>query len=494
MRTVSRTPVQSRPELWLWAILLIGSIIALFDGARRPFTISEEITSLTYVASKWALFLAVATLPLCIGYARSRSLTVVEGVLCWFALNTAAYAKDFAYLRVPFAPIFVTDIVLTYACASVLWVPRATPNWSRIGLFSLFLLAGVVALLRGLFREQEMIYVLRDFAIPVYALFAIATALVVRSWRSVRCLMMSVAIGAALSAVSGLAWLAMEPGQRRYIAYGVYVLSGLLGTLLAVINRKVPARIGWPLAIALAIGVLLANARTIFVALIAAIALVVVVGVSMNRRESHRARVRVLAALGGTALIVILAAAVTSAGQEMMTRATSELISGVMESDNDANAQFRLLAWEEAVDRFRAEPILGEGFGVPFIFERSGFDVRPHNTYLTVLYKMGILGAGPLLLLVGGFQLHGWRMLRRHRDAPESVWLYIILLAHLTTGMFGALNLMLESPFLSSMFWMTAGLGYRAIELLRAAEAVEQADAPRRFRPLARFDAAAAPV
>jgi len=94
--------------------------------------------------------------------------------------------------------------------------------------------------------------------------------------------------------------------------------------------------------------------------------------------------------------------------------------------------------------------------------------VRPHNTFLTVLYKMGLIGFVPLAFFLGYFHWRGWRTVRAFRHQKESVVLYVLLVGNLAMCQFGLLNLLLESPFFASVFWLTIGIAIRTMHLLRS--------------------------
>src|SRR5204863_4650199 len=91
------------------------------------------------------------------------------------------------------------------------------------------------------------------------------------------------------------------------------------------------------------------------------------------------------------------------AGRDFTTRVADNMASGILHTSDDAFWQFRLTAWKEAWRRFEEYPSAGEGFGIPFNFDIWDNDPRPHNTFLTVLYKMGLLGLLPLLSLLAYF-------------------------------------------------------------------------------------------
>jgi O-antigen ligase len=215
----------------------------------------------------------------------------------------------------------------------------------------------------------------------------------------------------------------------------------------------------------LAMGVFLANARTIYVALGAVLPIMVLIGPAAKLQISRRA-LRLGAGIAVASVFLALAVMQTRAGKALLDMTVTELASGTLHYADDPNAAFRLLAWLEAGNRFAQNPVLGEGFGVPFTFELTSDDVRPHNTFLTILYKMGVLGFLPAMVLLVGFQWKGWSSLRSFHQQPEALFLYVLLLAQLVASVFGCLNLLLESPFLASIYWVILGVGMRVMSLL----------------------------
>ena len=454
---------------WLWAVALAGGVIVLLDGLSRPFTVVQDVAPLTY-EPPWLVFtFAVVTLPLCLLYASRSQIPSHEGLLLWFVLCTVTYIKGFAYVKLPGGPIFVTDLVLGWLLYRIFVWPRwrwiSARSWI-VKLLYAFLAAGTVAAVRGILSGHSILLVFRDSAIVGYAFFFLVGAYVIRNWEGITRLFLFVALGAGLSTLHALSWFLAQPGQRRYIGFGVYVLAALVGTLLLVINRRIPSGWGWALAALFFCGLLLANARTLFVSLGGLALLIFCVGASTQRKIAF-ARLKLAASLAAAGLVSLVLVSQTDAGIAFVERASSELFSGTVEYADDATAQFRFLAWAEALARLAVNPLLGEGYGVPFVFEMSEQDVRPHNSYLTVLYKMGLLGMVPLLMLLGYFHWQGWRSFLFHRKHKRAVLLYAVLLAHLAMCMYGGFNTLLESPYLAAVFWILMGVGYRAMALLR---------------------------
>jgi O-antigen ligase len=218
----------------------------------------------------------------------------------------------------------------------------------------------------------------------------------------------------------------------------------------------------------LCIGLMLANARSLFVSL----AILLLVGLVGGRLVHHKIRLAHLVSIFLTAVVMVSLAAFvflrTEAGRDFAERSTEELASGVLNSGEDPNWQFRLSAWKEAWRRFEEYPLAGEGFGVPFTFEGLPFDndPRPHNTFLTVLYKMGVIGFLPLLALLVYFFWSTIGAAHCNLGSRRVALLQIVVLAQLAFLLYGAANLMLESPFLAALFWATCGLGLRIVRML----------------------------
>jgi O-antigen ligase len=457
---------------WLILIVLVGGVIALADGLTRV-PIVESAASwngpLEYEPYLGAVFFASATFPLMIAYICKARVSLTEGIFLWFVFCTAAYTRDFSYVHWPGVPLFVTNVVLLILFFSVYLSarPRHARRFLPVNiLLLLFLGAGALSALRGLWGHQDAVLVLRDSALVVYSIFVLLVQQLFRSWLSIKRLAVWFLLGAALSAMSGLGWFIAAPGERHFIYYGVYVLISLIGILLAIANRLVRPIVGWIFAGLLCLALLLANARSLFISFAVLLFVSLLAGLwgcSTIRFARFVATLVMAAILVGFVSFLSLR---THVGQDFTSRAANELASGVLHSDDDPYWQFRLLAWKEAWRRFERNPLVGEGFGVPFVFELADVDVRPHNTFLTVLYKMGVIGFLPLLgLLVYFFWLVA-RAVRRNLEIRRVAFLQIAFLAQGAFCCFGAANLMLESPFLASLFWAVMGLGLRMIEML----------------------------
>jgi O-antigen ligase len=474
-RVLIRRQIQGRIiNIWLLLIAVLGAVIAIADGLTRTPVLEREAYwngPLEYQPYLGAVLLAGLTLALMFGYVRHAGISVTEGFFLWFVFCTTAYTRDFSYIHWPGTPFFVTEIVLVLLFLSIFVLARSRDVHVPLSVnvfLAMLVAAGALSAVRGFLQHSEPILVLRDAALVVYPLFLHVAHHLFRSWLSIKRMAVWFLLGTSLSVLNGLSWFIVAPGERHLIYYGIYVLISLTGILLAIANQLVKPLYGWLLAAAFCIGLILANARTLYVALAA----LLFIGLLAGPLVQNKARLaRLVATVGMVSTLATLASLpflYTRTGREFSGRALDELASGVLHSSNDPYWQFRLIAWKEAWTRFEEQPLVGEGFGVPFVFELADADVRPHNTFLTVLYKMGLIGFLPLLGLLVYILWLSLRAARRNLDSNLVAFLQIMVLAQVAFCLYGTANLLLESPFLASLFWAAMGIGLRMIRMLDA--------------------------
>lgn len=135
-----------------------------------------------------------------------------------------------------------------------------------------------------------------------------------------------------------------------------------------------------------------------------------------------------------------------------------------------SNSMFRIFIWRDMIlEIFRYRPILGFSFGKPFRsesmeilyqasgeWERDGW-IEPHNSYLNIVYRMGILG-----VMLIGFLI--WQFCRMVKGFIVFKSLSGILLCSILIEWLVAANFLpiLELPYNAIPFWALWGvaLGY----------------------------------
>ena len=457
---------------WMILTVILGAVITLVDGLTRapnPWMELAPPQPLEYEPYRAAFLLAAVAFPLMFAYAKKAHISLAETLFLWFVFCTTAYMKDFSYLRLPGAPLFVTDVILFVLLFLIYISPRRRSSRRPLLLdisLAVFVAAGALAAVRGFLAHREPILVLRDSALIGYSLFLLVGYHLLGSWPAIRRVAVWFLLGTSLSVLNGFGWLLAAPEQRRLIAPGVYVLISLLGVVVMMANRLIRPRVGWILVALFSLGLLLANTRTLFVSL-GILALLALFVPKLHRGEIFSARlVKVLPAFAALACLFAFFVFHLQAGRELSTRVAEELARGVLHSNDDPNWQFRLTAWKEAWRRFEEYPPAGEGFGNLFNFEIWDNDPRPHNTYLTVLYKMGLLGFLPLFSILACFFSLGLRAMKNNLARGGLHFLQIVILAQASFCIWGEANFVLESPFLASLFWTGMGMGFRLIHKL----------------------------
>ena len=149
-------------------------------------------------------------------------------------------------------------------------------------------------------------------------------------------------------------------------------------------------------------------------------------------------------------------------------------------NDSVRNNIWRFLVWRRmAIDWSQKRPVLGAGVGRPWFYDalyhtqfhygedRLGLD--PHNSFLNLLYRYGLIGFLLLFAIVIAALNTALRALRR---APTGdVLLEGLLLYFFSTVVFSSFTVALEGAPYALPFWFSLALVYaRARQILHALE------------------------
>jgi len=472
-----RATVFGRVTTWLILALLIGCWMAISDGLTREplndYDAQEAVANLGYEANVTAWLFAAVALPLLLIHGTKLKFSLLDSYLLWFVFCTTAYTKDFAYLKVPGIPIFITDISLAmFFVSAFVWPKLRLPRLNNITMKALtaFGVLGVIASARGVASGMDKTDVLRDLSFVVYALFFLV-GLYSRKNKALSeqfCLMLI--CGAIVGTMAGTGWYLAHPEMRRYILYGVYVPMAFVLVALALVNRRLSPKIAVPLLLLLAWGNIIANARSTYLAIAVTFAALVSTGIGKRRLKDLIKPVLI----GGLAIVLTVGLLTqTREGAKYMERISDQFVQGFVHTAQDDNAQFRFLAWIEAFRRFSQQPIAGEGFGVPFTFDIfTDQDVRPHNIYVLILYKLGIVGFTVFVLMLVPPTFAAWKTLRKYPDHPDIFLLRGLFLSQMFVFTYAAVNPFIESPFLACVFWLNLGFMWRLAKQIDADSSV----------------------
>ncbi len=130
---------------------------------------------------------------------------------------------------------------------------------------------------------------------------------------------------------------------------------------------------------------------------------------------------------------------------------------------NDPNAHYRLAFWKAAMSRSISSPLIGNGFDpypdeiVPPKTSRDRFPPSPHNSFVALGYRLGILPLLAILFMLGSLLLRGYAA--TSLDGPHDRALALGLTAIVVyVGVFSAFNVFLESPYVGPLFWTVVGM------------------------------------
>lgn len=120
---------------------------------------------------------------------------------------------------------------------------------------------------------------------------------------------------------------------------------------------------------------------------------------------------------------------------------------------NRLTDSWRLENWGLALDLFGTQPLNGIGLGNVHI----DFEHEIHNTYLSILAEMGIIGAIAFLLLIGIVIAIGFRNMQLAAALKSAYWTSVsrgLFVGLITLFVYSTQHMMLRSRFL----WLAIGL------------------------------------
>lgn len=412
-------------------------------------------------------------------------------------LLTATVSRSFS-TGVHLGPVYVTEVVMAIAAGIAVVRLGIGESWSvlrRLPLpaLALFWAVGAIAAIRGI-REFGFSQTSEDVGLAVYSLVLPLLALVVVDRERHRALFgVLVACGFAAMATFAATYSA---DQISGSADTLFTLQGAAaGLYMSLAVSWIAARVvngvptpAWLIALA-PVGVVLMGLTTQRSVWMVALLSLAAVTVLAPRRAMLRT------AAGGLAVLAVCFVAAAgiqtgiartiggvegsgenspSSSQSGTPQLATELaaVTGGGEGGESANVSWRLAYWRELIGRTPDAPLLGVGFGQPsaFVWNDLKYDFRdgdptspgdvtgPHNSFVHILYRMGIpaLLAVLFLLAVAASRVRGAFREGLARDDRVAL---TTLVAMLAAGiMASSFNEGLTGPYLGLFFWVPLGM------------------------------------
>jgi O-antigen ligase len=382
---------EARPRRLFWFLLPIAAMI----GA---LTVWEPALAAGAIAAVILVCLAFFDLSLTIG-----------AVLLF---NMLGEPYDLAYLSVSLGGlnVYANDALLIVLAGALLLrglrrgaLPRLPRDTVSIVLL-IFFAYGLFSLARSIPLHGSA--AITAFRVRfLYGLLFLLCIPVLQDPRSRRRLLAAVLIGALGIGLLGIqnAITGSYVGGRtssytlRYLSslQALALFFGLSLLIGAVWSRRRPA---WslPLGAIYLIGILLSQARSIWLGALLGL-LVAVFGSSSWRRNAVRL------ALPIVALLVLFIVLGTLTGRVDLTQGIASRAASFAEAPEDLTTIWRLFVWGEALAQLQANPVFGLGLGHRFVFwdivHNMWEDSRQlHNAYLELAYACGFIAAGLFIL------------------------------------------------------------------------------------------------
>lgn len=390
-----------------------------------------------------------------------------------FSTAMVLYTRTFSHLN---AGIYVTEFYMGMFLLSMLLslivhnkINLKVPPFSR--LFACLGIIALVSLCRGLLIFDDVAYVFRQAAILYYAAFYFIVFYIFDSIRKIRIFFMCVLC--AVFSVALIRSLNLHPGFLGNIGEYAYFFESLVFVFLLswlMSGRKV--LLNWffvLVAILLFWEVLMSYARAAWIGLTG----VLLCALLLSFREKIADRISGRIIVAGMCMIIIIMPFLltmrTLPGDSLIAEAASISPFSTRESTSLNNTRWRLYVWKDILKETAKKPLLGYGFGKAFIpptivklgwggsWQVKGFQ-DPHNSFLSVFHRTGIVGLGLLLYLIISFTISTMRSIRSMRDTEIARYMFGLLLCMMCIIGISTFMVVLEGPYLGIFFWVIMGL------------------------------------
>jgi hypothetical protein len=410
------------------------------------------------------------------------SINPAEILTLFLVTGTISFGRAFSYLgiRVEEINLYVTEAVLAAAC--ILMVSGKVAAKERLikrsefnGLFLIYYALGLLCLLRGI--SQFGMEALRHSVVVYYSVFYfLILELISDLNRLERILKFSLAASTvALLAImynyaSGLGFETSTQVKRYGANIGALSLISCCLFWLSLSVLKVRSKAKNILLILLPFqlfaAVFLIQHRSLLVALIGGLIFIFAL---ISKTRTLRYLALIICAL---LLIICVNQFSGILSGNVMVKDTLTRAFSTLTPEQDPNSGHRIAMWGQMLHRTARQPVLGEGFGPPFsaFFGRKFYDyserrLHPHNSFLWILNRMGIIGFGVFCLLIMKFYSSGIRAYRRMNAGKSKAYLLALLSCHFCISIFGFFNVVLEGPSMGIFFWIIMGMTMALIKI-----------------------------
>lgn len=387
---------------------------------------------------------------------------LLTALLTILIIGLGGFGRSFAYIRM--GPFYVTEWVLALSLLVLVVQKIRERDWSLPpGAWCLTLLFvwASFGFVRANIWDAEAI---KNSVIVYYGLFYFVAYYAAASWSHVRYLLGAVLVATVVNFYP-LVQSARQPElfenfrlMGGNIIFAVFVLIGMV----AYADRlRAQSRL-WKWG-----------------ALLMALVCAAEIGVSFHRSEWLGAAVALVLLyilartfqpklskyigrwLGWGALVAPVAGIATLLAIGKSPQSLFEYILLKLQVLQEGNATWRIDAWRATWERFWESPWLGLPWDQPVLTKmlRGVPTDDPHNSFMALLCRVGIIGAGIFFIFLCRVVGVWWRTLSTTTDSNQRRLLLISVANLVFMMVFAFFNVVLEGPHHGLFFWLVLGLG-----------------------------------
>ena len=395
------------------------------------------------------------------------------------------FGKAFAYLNLKFfnLPVYVTELFLISAIIFVFINSfffrdgKLFISSSQRVEFLLFYIIFIISLVRGLISYRDLVFTLRQSAIIYYSVFYFLVPIILDNLKKIRIYFSVVIICTSLLALSRLFGIKIQ-GLGSFYYY--YVSLSLIFLLFYPLFIKKPFLkfFSYLLFLMHLVIVILLQVRAAWMGILLGILFIVYMFFKMPVMRKDLKKLLISGMVGFLILTIILPVVLIfypSSIEDIKNEFMSIYRFRDMTTVSAANARWRLMAWSGYVNRSLEKPLLGHGFGKAFIPKTleeiswsppKGEDwVDPHNSYLSILFRTGIIGLIIFLIIILRFFKLSIIFITECEN--EEIRIYVASLLTIIIFILGIsfFDVVLERPFFGVFLWINMGLVISLIKI-----------------------------
>lgn len=330
----------------------------------------------------------------------------------------------------------------------------------------IFFLAGLVSACIGFIKSFDSFHIMNNFRTPLYSLFFFAFWGQFKNFNDIKriwqILFYSVIGIIPLLFISLSGYKGFGP-SGRFIggSYALFFLFGFIFIISMILheNHRKYLLLKFSVGFIFFIGIAFSFARYAWLTLIVTIVFWLYLSKARIRRVGY-----LLFILIGSFIFLFLFSSIFHI-EDILGLGGNTINQFIVRANSIVNyrqsetSMWRLAAWDESIERFKQNPILGEGFGRRFHFYfplyKTDFDYSdPHSSYLWLLMKMGLFGFIPFISMNLNAFYKGIQIYKLSKNLELKSLVATVLGCQLSLVVAATFGPVLVTSYLSIFFWL----------------------------------------